>query len=1056
MKYRLLLLFCSALGLFQDLHAQRRSLAGYIQSSDGHSIAGAEVYLNGKAVATTSAGGRFTLSCSLGDTLAIRAQGYRGVSVRLDSSQFSTLGGWRQYIIYPTDSLPDVQVSSGYQYIKQGQATGSYASISRDRLNEQVGKNILDRLEGLAAGLTLDKISNDGKPSIRGLSTIQGIRDVLVIVDNFPYEGDIGNINPNDVESITLLKDAAAAAIWGMKAGNGVIVITTRKGKLSQPLRSAVNSVVTLTAPKDLYYTPTMLPSDVIDVEKQLFGLGYKLSDTANVLYPVLSPVYEALLAAKNGHITQSAADAMIDGYRTNDLRAEYKRYMYQQAVHQQHALNISGGGDKQAWALALGYDGDVSNLRAIDRRTNIHWSSSMRPTPRLTLESGLYLTLANTVSGRPDWGGIGIYNGTVWPYATLVNNDGSPTGYDMYRQTVMDTIGGGLLKDWKYYPLEDWKHAMTTTSLTDIMLDVGIRYTILPGVDLDLKYRYERQSGNGRTYYDPESFYARDLVNKYSIVDYTQGTVSYAFPEGGVLDRSASLLQAHDWRGQVNINRQWQQHRINAIIGGEIRQLVSTAQTDRLYGYDDDKLLYANVDYQADSYYNTLQQTFSSAYNPSSVSEKENRFLSLYTNLNYTYRERYMVSFSTRKDATNTFGVDVNNRWKPLWSGGVGWEVSKEHFWTYTSYLRLRATYGYSGNVNPNIPAETTIWYVGLNPYTNAPYSIYTNYYNPDLKWESSRQINLGIDFSLLDSRLWGTVDLFWKKNTDLFGYAPIDYTTGIYSITKNVANSHGNGVDITINSRNVSRGTFRWLSTLTVGTYRDVVDKYNLSNPYAYNYMNAGSISPLKGKPVYAVYAYKWGGLDPTTGNPLGYLPDGTISQDYTALTRTVTLDQIQYKGSALPKVYGGLVQNFVYGNCGLDISMTFKLGYYFRRPSINYGSLYEGWNGHADYYKRWQQPGDETKTNVPSMQYPLASYRDFFYAYSDILVEKGDHLRLKYLNVHYDITLGDFRKVQVYVNASNLGIIWRSNRYGIDPDPVNSIPASPSYALGIRCNF
>ena len=280
--------------------------------------------------------------------------------------------------------------------------------------------------------------------------------------------------------------------------------------------------------------------------------------------------------------------------------------------------------------------------------------------------------------------------------------------------------------------------------------------------------------------------------------------------------------------------------------------------------------------------------------------------------------------------------------------------------------------------------------------------------------------------------------------------------------SLIWNVAGIEGNGVDVELRTININKGV-RWLTTANFSTYKDKVTKYYPSSTIARNFvLSSVPISGIEGLPVYSIFAYRWAGLDPQNGDPRGYL-NGEVSKDYAKMMGADVKD-LQYFGSAIPTVYGSFTNTFSYKQFTLDIGITYKLGYYFRRPSINYTSLFKDWVGHSDYALRWQKPGDEAFTDVPSNQYQTNSNRDAFYAGSAALIEKGDHIRLQYINLGYEISKKQWQQMplkalQLYANISNLGILWQESKSGIDPDfNLGSYVVKPPvmYTLGLKAKF
>jgi len=321
---------------------------------------------------------------------------------------------------------------------------------------------------------------------------------------------------------------------------------------------------------------------------------------------------------------------------------------------------------------------------------------------------------------------------------------------------------------------------------------------------------------------------------------------------------------------------------------------------------------------------------------------------------------------------------------------------------------------------------------------------------------------LNIGIDFKVLGDRLSGTIEYYQKHASDLLATVPIDYTAGLGPTTliKNVGSMKGNGLDLTLNSLNLN-GPVKWTTSLNLNTNSDKIEDYYFTSNAA-NVVASSGIAGLKGKPVVGVYSYPWAGLDPATGDPQGYI-NGHTSKDYATLAGpSLSLDDIQYNGPANPKIFGSLGNTLSWKGFTISAWITYKFGYYFKRRSINYSSLIRSGDGHLDFVKRWQKPGDEKITNVPSFVYPAMSGRDEFYSNSAILVDKGDHVRLQYINISYDFGKSQFRKLpidhlQLYANINNIGILWRSNKDDIDPEIAgDAVPAPKSTAIGLRLTF
>jgi hypothetical protein len=336
----------------------------------------------------------------------------------------------------------------------------------------------------------------------------------------------------------------------------------------------------------------------------------------------------------------------------------------------------------------------------------------------------------------------------------------------------------------------------------------------------------------------------------------------------------------------------------------------------------------------------------------------------------------------------------------------------------------------------------------------------------NPGLSWERSYQTNIRMDFITQGNVLSGSIEYYHKKGTNLYAPIPYDYTTWGLSanITANVADMKGNGVDVVIHSLNLN-SHFKW-TTDFLFNYNDSRTTAYYTNqstlPY-YLLGNGNTINPIVGKPLYAIAAYKWGGLD-AQGNPQGYI-NGTRGTDYAAIDENayekgLESGSFRYIGPANPPVFGSLLNAFSYKGFALSFNITYKFGYYLFRPSLSYSGLVNYGTGGTDYQKRWQNPGDENKTDVPSFIYPVDESRESFYAGSEINVIKGDHIRLQFINVSWSLPGNKsglpFRSLQFYCNVANLGILWRANKYHVDPDFTGKIPEPKTFSFGIRSNF
>ena len=877
----------------------------------------------------------------------------------------------------------------------------------------------------------------------------------------------LNNINPNDIESVTILKDAAAASIWGTRAGNGVIVITTKKARYNQPLKVDFNTNVIIAAKPDLFAVPQMDIGDFIDVEQTLFNKGAYNSQVNSPGMPALSPATEVFLQRKNRLISAADSAQAINRLKGYDVRNDYLKYVYRSAVTQTYSLNLSGGGDKYKYIIAGGYDRSKGSLSETNDRLNIRLENTFKPTEKLQLSLGASYTDINTASGKSGYSGRGFLIGNRnIPYIRLADENGTPLAVaQSYRQSYTDTAGGGKLLDWNYYPLEEDKYHNTTGNSRLLIANAALQYRVLNALSVEVTYQYQNEEVQTKSLSGMESYETRDLINTFSQVDPADGTIKYIVPLGSILYRSHNSLEVHNVRGQLNFNKHWKNESLVAIAGAEVRQTTNNSDADKTYGYNDDLLTVSNIDF-ANPYPSYIDGYPQYIPNGLSFSGKTNRFVSLFSNAAYTFKERYTLSASVRKDASNLFGVRTNDKWLPFWSAGAAWEVSKENFYnlSFLPRLKLRATYGYSGNVDQSKSAVTVIGYIGVNnQYTGAPQAIISQFANNELSWEKVGQLNIAVDFSVKKHVVSGSVEYYIKRGFDLFGPSPIDYTAGLSTsvLTKNIADMRGEGVDIALQSINIDRA-FKWFTNYLVNYNVSKTTSYYTPDGFHYKAQSGNDISPLIGKPLYSIISYKWGGLD-ANGNPQGYL-NKQLSTDYLSILNSLTsADSLVYSGPASPKYFGSIGNTLAWKGFSLTANVIFKLGYFFRKSTISYDQLVNSGIGNADYSKRWQQPGDELTTSVPSFIYPInssARRRDQYYALSEATVLKADQLRLQFINLSYDVTSllhhSAIQVLRVYFNASNLGLIWKANKEGIDPDFRNTWPTPKTYTVGIQASF
>ncbi|WP_198163533.1 SusC/RagA family TonB-linked outer membrane protein [Pedobacter cryoconitis] len=1040
---------------------------GTVVDSEGSPLPGATIKVKGTTNSIiTNAKGEFYLQNV--DDKALLVISYLGYESK-EIPAAKELGNIQLTIATGELDEVNVIVSTGYQTLPKERATGSFVQIDNNLLNRSVSTDIISRLADVVPGLTFNTVgtnfNNQTQISIRGQSTISSRTDPLIVIDNFPYEGDIKNINPNDVESITILKDAAAASIWGSKAGNGVIVITTKRGRFNGVPKVSLNSNFTVGNKPDLYYLPSISPSTYIDIEKELFAKGFYASREASDNKTSLTPVVELLIAKRDGKISESLADAKIESLKDFDVRNDYERYLYRQNVNQQYSLNLNGGSQYQRYFISAGFDKNLAALKGNDfGRITLNANNTFSLLKnQLSITSQIYYTESSSNQNNNQGLNTTAYN-KLYPYARLADNSGNPLpiAFD-YRESFTDNIGSKGLLNWEYKPLDELEFANNKTKVSDYRINSNISYKIVPELTLGLYYQYGRNISSGRNNQSENTYYARDLINSYTIAN-VDGSLTRPIPLGGILDVNNMDVTSHNVRAQANYDKNWgMQHVLTAILGTELSDKHILTNSYRFYGYDDEHASSLPVNYTSN---------FTSFVNPSiaylkipnrdGLSDISDRFLSYYANASYTYNNKYTISASGRIDRSNLFGVNTNQKGVPLYSAGLSWDFASEDFYkaSWLPYLKLKLTYGYNGNINKNLSAYTTANYFGDNSY-RLPYAIIQNPPNSELRWERVQVTNIGIDFGTKNDVLKGTLEYFLKRGIDLIGNTPYAPQTGISTFTGNTANTKGQGIDVNISTKNINR-KIKWNTDFLFSYIDDKVTRYLAKSTNIYNYLNSYSNVPTEGRPLFAIYSFRSVGLNASTGDPQGYL-NGEASTDYSGIIAAATSENLVYHGPARPTIYGAVRNTFRYKSFSISANISYRFGYYVRRESINFDNILNGNGGHSDYYLRWQKPGDESSTQIPSLPVSTNANRNTFFAYSSTLVEKGDQIRFQDVNISYDLFKDvlpklPFSHVQLYIYANNLGIIWKAAKSNLDPDFQTrySLPPVRTYAAGIKIDF
>lgn len=1041
------------------------NITGMIYDENNKALNGAAIKIKNSSRGTlTGESGFFVMhSVPVKTTLIITYVGYKPEEVVVTGKTIV------KQMTVSARNLEEVSIlSNGYQFIQQERATGSFTLADSNLLNRRVSTNILDRLDGVTSGVLFNKNTPGNTPSIsiRDRSTIFANTNPLIIMDNFPYDGDIANINPQDIESVTILKDAAAASLWGSRAGNGVIVITSKKGKFNQKPTFNFNSNVSIGGKPNQYFREQLNNKDYISIEQLLFDNG-KYNSKINSGYASLSPAVEVMLSRRKELITEEKKTILLDSIAAHDNRADLDRYLYRKSITQQYHISVTGGGTDNKYYVSVGYDKNLASkvINSSDRYTvNANNTISFLKN-KAQFSTGLLFSSNNGKIKGSDY--LPIY-----PYENIADQNGKALAITdgTLRRLYADTAGNGKLLDWNYRPLDELEERYHTfaSRLTNYKMNLGIDYKIIPNLSISINYTFDKGVNAYHENQKADSYFTRNLINSFTEINQATGSIVTPIPQGDIFINGNNSYFSHYGRGQVTYKNEFsKKHAINGIAGYEIKDYENSQSYITLYGYNEATGTNMNASIDPVKYFPYYYNSSTSRI-PITTSNAGNidRYISYFANSSYTYDQKYIFSLSARKDQSNLFGVKSNQKGVPLCAVGMAWNLSKEEFYHFGKlpYLKIRATYGYNGNVDKTTSAYLTTQSINGGNDWGMPILQVNNPPNPSLRWEKVKNINFGLDFGTKGYKIAGSIDFWIKDGLDLIGQSPIAPQTGVTIFKGNSANTRSKGIDLTLTARNVDVPGFKWQSTFLFNYNTDKVICYKANKGTNTDIVSSNYTNPLEGYSYYSIFSYKWLGLD-SSGNPMTLL-NGNMSKDYASISNSNNVADLVYNGTSRPKYYGSFRNTFYYRSWALSLNIIYKYDYYFRRPSLNNSALYQGAGyaksyQQADYDLRWQKPGDEKITDVPALIYPAKSSRDDIYTYSEILVEKADHIRLQDVRLDYQVSKEKlknlpFSTLNLYVYATNLGTIWKATHKKTDPDYPAGVPLPPITSLGLKANF
>ena len=974
--------------------------------------------------AATDIDGNFSLNLSAGKhTLEFVLIGYvnQTKEISLTEGQKLTLN----ITLQEDQKMTEEVVVVGYGVQRKRDVTGSITRIEGKELTQVPVPSFEAALQGRGAGIQVSQGSGlAGSGSlvrIRGISSISAGGDPLYVVDGIPItqnpflRGNSGAmnsnpltfLNPNDIESIEVLKDAAATGIYGSRGANGVILITTKRGKkqgLSVDLNVRLGTSQAASKPN------MMNTEEYLQMRQEAWendgGTGY-------VWLPTLSGANDSPAIRE-----QKYKEAM----KTNTDWFD----------------ELTGVGIKQTYNVGVNYVMKNAKLYASlshdDNGSYIIGNRFVRNSARLNTDFNIGKKVIYSVGGsftqsvnnRVDaaWsGGIGEAMSHALPYYPVYDTSGK---YFMWN--------GGYSNPVAYREQRQWvnleKRVLTNHSLTILLND---SWSLRGTGSLD---------------------YLDQVEMKFIPIGTNAGA------QQNYAEKFPSWITNWNSNGTINYNKTIKdKHRISSLVGSEIQSSITQGYSQVRYP----GLAALPTPYEVDS--DTITPQYGNSY------EEITTFVSFFGRVNYSYADKYFLQLVSRADASSKFGA--NSKWGNFPSASVGWIISEENFMKDSkvfNFLKLRGSWGITGNADIPRTAQYETWALGAAGYNGSNIRYQTQLGNPDLKWETSQIIDASIEYGLWNDRIHGTISAYSKRTNDVLLQYNVQTSTGFSNIWANAGEILNQGLEFSIKSNNLGPNSkLQWVTDFNISRNMNEVISIGAFTPDALSGGTNDSRVQI-GKPVGSYFLVPFAGIDPDNGKPMYYDLQGNI-------TYTYDLNNRQYAGAGLPKGYGGITNTFTYGSWSLSVFMTYSLGSkIFDSSGKRQLGVTTDWNMRTDKFDRWQGPGDT------EAQYPRQTLLETTYGLQSgnpwwnttLFIYDADYLRMKNISLSYNFKLKEnspLKNLSVQVAASNLFVI--TNFVGLDPELVRDFenpqdrnlspnttyltpPQEKSYFVTISANF
>ncbi|WP_346880932.1 SusC/RagA family TonB-linked outer membrane protein [uncultured Algibacter sp.] len=1040
--------------------------------------------------------GSFSLEVSLNLELSVYMLGFEEAVQRISTKQ-------EQYTIVLKEDINELDevVLTGYTETDIERSSVAASKITKKDIERQKAINLSDRLEGLSPGLNINSVNTPGGQNqteliIRGLSTFNTAfengsqnsgqkerqnslnRQPLIVLDGFPYEGPLNDIDPQTIETIDILRDAAATTLWGIRASNGVVVITTKRGSkyTGKPTITFSNNL-TIGTRQDLSGLGLASAEETIKIYSNAYGLdeffGNQAIRTANSdpdnppnrrdRYSLLDPFEEiwADFYNPNGGISASERDTRLAGLAQNNILRDFEKHLLSPGFIRENTLSIRGGNPLSSYNFTATHANEERpDLGDTFRRLNLSLTTDFQINDKIKVMLDASLTSSVTRDN-----GIGVSNLLLTEglkiYDRLVDDNGESRAirnvYSGFREEFQ-TLG---FEDPSYNPILDQKLQDNENKRFNLRLATGINYKITDWLVADVKYQYNRIINEINNNKDVRLFETRTDNNNYitDVLDDSNASVKRDVPYGGTLENSYENTINNVLRGSLQFNNTYGEHNnLSALAGMEVSENTIDLSRRRYYGYNDRTgVSNANFDptaiegFERSSVPSYIQSGAFISTNNIFRPDVKSRAISTFGNMAYSYKSKYNLTLSGKIDQTTAFGINKRLSKPLLWAVGGSWNLAKENFMTtdWINTLKLRGSYGINGNLRRGQSTAVIIEFDSSERITQENFAEISSAGNPNLTFEETTTKNLGLDFGFFDNRIDGSVDVYERISENLLVPFSINGTFGqTGNIFRNDGTIENKGIEINLNFDILRNTGLRWNGNFNFSFNKNKVLSFaenNVAIPSDLMQLVNDGRQSIIGKDISSRYRYDWAGLD-GEGNPQIFNENGDIigyQEDIPSIAALVTTKPFIAPG------FGGFRNTFGYKNFSLSFLASFKFGHVFQESLLQKYAGSANRVYHKDVANAWKIPGDQLTTNIPALPRntdELLSFfgREEFFTRSNYGIQDASYVRLRDVTLGYTLTNQATEKiglnaVNFTLQARNLGLLWRANNVGLDPESV-----------------